>query len=176
MTRIRKAFTFSNVLACVALFVAMGGTVYAAGKISGTQITAGSLPGNRVKPKTLTAKQVKPGSLTGAQIKAGSLGATQIDQSTLTGVTASSIGNVLYAATTVPVSETSPSGSQGTATCPAGTYVIGGGTSLSSESLGEVNDSGPALSRTGWTATAYAFGPGVTMTVTAICTAVKAIG
>ncbi|HEV7398964.1 MAG TPA: hypothetical protein VGN84_01720 [Solirubrobacterales bacterium] len=167
--------TFSNVVAFVALFVALGGSVYAAGKISGAQIKPGSVPGNRIKSKSLTGTQIKPGSLTGTQIKAGSLGATQINQSTLTGVTASSIGSVLYAVATVPVSE-ALTGSPGTASCPAGTYVIGGGTSLSSESLGEVNDSGPVPTHTGWTATGFAFGPGVTMTVTAICTAVKAIG
>jgi hypothetical protein len=186
MSRLRKVLTFSNVVAFIALFVALGGSVYAAGKISGTQIKSGSVPGNRIKAKSLTGKQIKPGSLTGTQIKAGSLtgtqikagslGATQINQSTLTGVTASSIGSVLYAVATVPVSEGSPSGTQGTASCPAGTYVTGGGTSLSSEVFGEVNDSGPTLARTGWTATGFAFGPGVTMTVTAICTAVKAIG
>jgi len=176
MTRVKKVLTFSNVVAFIALFVALGGSVYAAGKISGTQIKPGSVPGNRIKSKSLTGKQIKPGSLTGAQIKAGSLGATQINQTTLTGVSASSLASVLYAAATVPVSETSPGGTQATASCPAGTYVIGGGASLSSESVGEVNDSGPALTRTGWTATAYAYGPGLSMTVTAICTAVKAIG
>jgi hypothetical protein len=186
MTRVKKVLTFSNVVAFIALFVALGGSVYAAGKISGSQIKPGSLPGNRIKSKSVTGSQIKPGSLgatqikagslTGTQIKAGSLGATQINQTTLTGVSASSLASVLYAAATVPISETSPGGTQATASCPAGTYVIGGGASLSSESLGEVNDSGPAITRTGWTATAYAYGPGLTMTVTAICTAVKAIG
>ena len=31
MTRIRKSLTFSNAIALIALFVALGGTVYAAG-------------------------------------------------------------------------------------------------------------------------------------------------
>jgi hypothetical protein len=176
MTRVRKVLTFSNVVACIALFVALGGSVYAAGKISGTQLKSGSVPGNRIKSKSLTGNQIKPGSLTGTQIKAGSLGATQINQSTLTGVSASNIASVQYAVATVPLSESSPNGSPGTASCPPGTYVIGGGASVSSEAFGAVNDSGPATTRTAWTATGYAFGPGVTMTVTAICTAVKAIG
>lgn len=176
MTRVKKVLTFSNVVAFVALFVALGGSVYAAGKISGTQIKSGSVPGNRIKSKSLTGKQIKPGSLTGTQIKADSLGAAQINESTLTGVSASSIDSVLYAVATVPLAEGAPNGSQGTANCPSGTYVIGGGASLSSEAFGEVNDSGPAPTRTAWTATGYGFAPGVTMTVTAICTAVKAIG
>lgn len=175
MTRIRKVFTFSNVLACIALFVALGGTVYAAGKLSGTQIKPGTLPGNRVKAKTLTAKQIKPGSLTGSQIKANSLGASQINEETLTGVSAGSLASVQYATSIVPISSASPSGSTGTAGCPAGTYVIGGGATVSNEALAFVNDSGPTASRTGWTATGAAGIDGLSMTITAICTAAKSV-
>jgi len=176
MTRVRKVFTFSNVVAFVALFVALGGSVYAAGKISGTQIKTGSLPGNRIKSKSLTGKQIKPGSLTGAQIKAGSLGATQINQATLTGVSASSLASVQYPVATVALSIISPTGTQGTAACPAGTFVIGGGASVSNEQNSFINDSGPNATHTGWTATGIAFEPGISMTVTAICTAVKTVG
>ena len=176
MTQVKKVLTFSNVVAFIALFVALGGSVYAAGKISGTQIKSGSVPGNRIKSKSLTAKQIKPGSLTGAQIKAGSLGATQINQTTLTGVSASSLASVFYVTATVAVSETSPTGTPGTANCPAGTNVIGGGATVSNEQSSFINDSGPSATRTGWTATGVAFTPGISMTVTAICTAVKAIG
>lgn len=45
MRRIAKFLSFSNVVACLALFIALGGTVYAAGKISGKQIKPSSLPG-----------------------------------------------------------------------------------------------------------------------------------
>jgi len=176
MTRVKKVLTFSNVVAFVALFVALGGSVYAAGKISGAQIKPGSVPGNRIKSKSLTGNQIKPGSLTGTQIKAGSLGATQINQSTLTGVSASNIASVQYAVATVTISDTSPAGTPGAANCPPGTYVIGGGATVSNELFAYVNDSGPSATRTGWTATGVAGEPGISMTVTAICTAVKAIG
>jgi len=175
MIRIGKALSFSNVIACIALFVALGGSVYAAGKLSGTQIKPNSIPGNRVKAKTLTAKQVKPGSLTGKQIKAGSLTGTQINQTTLTGVTASKLSSIQYAASTVALVSGSLNGNATTASCPAGTNVIGGGATVSNEEQDFVNDSGPNSSRNGWTATG--FGPtGTSMTVTAICTAAAAIG
>lgn len=174
MTRVTKALTFSNVVAFIALFVALGGSVYAAGKISGTQIKAGSVPGNRVKPKSLTARQIKPRSLTGQQIKPDSLGAGQIKESTLTDVTASAISGVQYATVTVPLSY-SATGVQGTAVCPLGTAVIGGGASVSNEIYGYVNDSAPSTTHAGWIATGHG-GSGVTMTVTAICTAVHAVG
>jgi hypothetical protein len=176
MARIGRLLSFSNVVACLALFIALGGSVYAAGKISGTQIKASSLPGNRIKAKTLTGKQIKPGSLTGTQIKAGSLTGTQINGTTLTGVSASSLASVQYAVATVSISSTSPTGTSATANCPPGTFVVGGGATVSNEEQAFVNDSGPSSSRTGWTSTGFSFAsPGNSMTVTAICTPVKAI-
>jgi len=177
MTRIRKVLTFSNVVACLALFLALGGSVYAASsKISGTQIKASSLPGNRIKAKTLTGKQIKPGSITGAQIKAGSLTGTQVNGSTLSGVIASSIGSVQYATVVASISSTSKTGTTATATCPVGTFVIGGGAIVNDEEKAFVNDSGPNSTRNGWRATGFAFGTtGATITVTAVCTSVKAI-
>lgn len=174
MTQIRKVLTFSNVVACIALFVALGGTVYAAGKISGTQIKPGSLPGDRIKAKSLTAGRIQPRSLTGRQIKANSLGAKQIEERTLDGVTASALGEIHYVTITVPTTPQA-GGNQGTAVCPVGTYVIGGGASVNNENFASVNDSGPSATHSGWTATVYGE-PGLRMTVTAICTAVRAIG
>lgn len=159
MTRIGKVLTFSNVIACIALFVALGGSVYAAGKISGRQIKPDSTPGNRIKVATLTGKQIKPDSLTSKQIQ----------ESSLTGVSAGSLASVQYVAVKIVLGE---GPNTGIASCPAGTNVIGGGAIVSSENDAYVNDSGPSVSRMGWTATGYAAGPGVDMTVTAICTAV----
>jgi hypothetical protein len=71
------------VIAIIALFIALGGTVYAAKQIDGKTIKVKSIPGNRLKPRTVTAKQLslgvllsagKPGPITGAQINESSLG------------------------------------------------------------------------------------------------------
>ncbi len=71
-------------LATIALFVALGGTVYAAGKINGKAIKVKSLPGNRLKPHSVPVNRLKPGALgslsgstaqiTGAEINELSLG------------------------------------------------------------------------------------------------------
>lgn len=161
MRRITKLFSFSNVIACIALFVALGGTVYAAGKISGVQIKPNSLPGNRVKAGTITGKQVKAGSLT----------AKQVVGSSLTGVRASSLATVQYATATIPLSEPSITG---VASCPVGTKVIGGGATVSGSDA-FLNDTGPTPDRNGWTANGRSFAeaPRV-MTLTAICTPVVA--
>ncbi len=171
MARMRKVLSFSNVIAFIALFVALGGSVYAAGKLSGNQIKPNSLPGNRVKAKSLTGKQIKPGSLTGTQIKAGSLTGTQINVGTLSGVTASKLSSIQYATATASLGA---GAGNATATCPAGTNVIGGGASVSDDNNAFINDSGPNSTRTGWDATGFGE-PGTSMTVTAICTAAAAV-
>jgi hypothetical protein len=75
------------VVALLALFVALGGTVYAAGKgrISGRAIKVRSLPGNRLKPGSVAANRLSAGLLallhgqssgqiTGAEVDELSLG------------------------------------------------------------------------------------------------------
>jgi hypothetical protein len=51
------------VVALLALFVAMGGSVYAANKLSGKTIIKNSLPGNRIKKNSVTGTQVKESTL-----------------------------------------------------------------------------------------------------------------
>ncbi|HEX5714107.1 MAG TPA: hypothetical protein VFX85_12415 [Solirubrobacterales bacterium] len=177
MKRIQKVFSFSNVVAVMALFLALGGSVYAASsnKIDGTKIKAKSLPGNRIKPKSLTGAQVKAKTLTGAKIKPGSLTGKQVVGKSLTGVKAASLNEVNYAVTTVNLVRYKPGGTTATAECPAGQKVIGGGAVVNKDLDAGINDSGPQVSRGGWEATAYTGSDGMSMTVTAICTKVVAI-
>jgi hypothetical protein len=173
MRRIAEFLSFSNVVACLALFIALGGSVYAAGKISGKQIKPSSLPGNRIKPKTIQANRIKLTTLTGRQVKPNSLTGEQIDEKTLT-VSAAALANVQYESTTLELSWRPRAA---TANCPAGSYAIGGGATLSNEDAGTVNSSGPSPLRTGWTASGYSWPEsGQTMTVTAVCVVVEKPG
>lgn len=72
------------VVAAIALFVALGGSVYAAkkAKIDGRAIRAKSIPGNRVKPGSIAANRLKPGVLKGAMSTAPLTGA-EINEVTL---------------------------------------------------------------------------------------------
>jgi len=169
MDRVRRVLSFSNVVACLALFIALGGSVYAAGKMNGKQIARNSLPGNRLKPRTVTARRLKPKTLTGRQIKPRSLTGNQIDQKTLTAIKAAGLASVRYES----VRATIPTDGHATAQCPAGTNVIGGRATISDEDEGFVYDSGPTPLRTGWTASGFAYSPGSVMTVTAICVPVE---
>jgi hypothetical protein len=80
-------------IASVALFVALGGTVYAAGKINGKSIKVkslpgnrlalGSVPGNRLKRGSVSIEQLAPGTISASQLAPGSITGAQIDASTL---------------------------------------------------------------------------------------------
>jgi hypothetical protein len=70
-------------IACVALFAALGGTVYAAAKISGKTIKVKSLPGNRLVPGSLPGNRLKAGAITGSNLAPGSITGTQIDAATI---------------------------------------------------------------------------------------------
>jgi len=56
------------VVAVLALFVALGGSVYAAkrAKIDGRAIRSKSIPGDRLKPRSIAANRLKPGALRAA--------------------------------------------------------------------------------------------------------------
>lgn len=70
-------------IAGLALLAALGGTVYAAGKISGKTIKVKSLPGNRLAPGSVPGNRLAPGALRGSALAPGSITGIQIDASTL---------------------------------------------------------------------------------------------
>jgi hypothetical protein len=65
--------TYSNVVATVALFAALGGSSYAAVAITGKQVRDGSLSGRDVHNASLTGKDVRDASLLARDFKAGQL-------------------------------------------------------------------------------------------------------
>src|ERR1700754_337862 len=62
------------VIACLALFVALGGTVLAATKIDGKTIKVRSLPGNRLVIGSGAGNRIAANSREGSQIKVATLG------------------------------------------------------------------------------------------------------
>ena len=88
--RLRRHLSFANVLASLALFVALGGVGYAATTING----------NAIKKQTIGAGKLKKGTLTSAQVKANALTGSVIDESTLTIVPAAQTANSAQSATT----------------------------------------------------------------------------
>ncbi|MGA8112522.1 MAG: hypothetical protein WCA46_02550, partial [Actinocatenispora sp.] len=70
-------------IACLALFVALGGTVLAATKIDGRTIRVKSLPGNRLTVGSLPGNRLQVGTIPGSRLVPGSVKAKQIDVGSL---------------------------------------------------------------------------------------------
>lgn len=68
MQKVREKLTFANVVACLALFVALGGASYAA-----TQLPKNSVGTQQLKNGAVTGAKVKAGSLTASSFKPGQL-------------------------------------------------------------------------------------------------------
>jgi hypothetical protein len=71
---VRRHLSFANTVAAVALFVALGGTVYASGRLSGKEIRPGSTPGNRLEKNSVTGAQVRESSLKAVPLAKGAEG------------------------------------------------------------------------------------------------------
>ncbi len=74
------------VVAGLALFVALGGTVYAAKKarVDGKTVKVKSLPGNRLKLRSIPANRLKPSVLKGVlAAQSGPITGAEIDELTL---------------------------------------------------------------------------------------------
>lgn len=69
----------------LALFVALGGTVYAAkkAKIDGRAVKVKSLPGNRLKVGSVAANRLKPGTLSTVLAQSGPITGAEIDELSL---------------------------------------------------------------------------------------------
>jgi hypothetical protein len=158
LKRMRPRITFSNVVALLALFFALGGTVYAAAKISGKTIKPKSIPANRIKPGSLTTKQIKDNTLTSVK-------------------TSSGLAKVTYAVATGTLDPTVNTPITITATCPSGQKAIGGGATVNDHiNGGFLSDATFTADRSGYVATFFSGGVSDTGTVTAACVPVSAIG
>jgi hypothetical protein len=76
LRRVRSRLTYSNVVASMALFVALGGVSYAA-----ATLPKNSVGSSQIKKNAVTAAKVKDRSLTGADIKNKSLTAADFNGS-----------------------------------------------------------------------------------------------
>jgi len=70
-------------IACVALFVALGGSVFAATKIDGRSVRVASLPGDRLLPRSVPGNRLRPGDLPGDRLVPGSVTGRQVDAASL---------------------------------------------------------------------------------------------
>jgi hypothetical protein len=159
------------VVAIVALVVAASGTAVAAGSlVSGDKlIKKNSLSGNRLRNRSVTGSKIKLSSLgTVPNAAHASTADTATNATNATNASSASISKVTYVSATVAVDNSSSSvPAVATATCPAGTVVLGGGASIVDNQFGYVVDAYPA-GKTAWTAHFFGNNP-TTGTVYGIC-------
>lgn len=68
MKRIREKFTFSNVMALTAVFIAMGGSAYAGAKIGTSQLKKNAVTTPKIKNGAVSKAKLKPGLIRWAHI------------------------------------------------------------------------------------------------------------
>lgn len=69
----RRHLTYANVTATLALFVALGGSSYAAIKVTGRDVRDGSLSGRDLRAASLSSREVRNGSLMTSDFHLGQL-------------------------------------------------------------------------------------------------------
>ena len=97
MRSLRSHLTYANVVATLALFVALStGGAWAAKQllVTGKTVKNGSLTGKDVKKRSLTGAQIKPESLTGRQIAEAKLGKVPSAGTADTAANAATLGGV----------------------------------------------------------------------------------
>lgn len=170
--KLRRSPSPALVISILALVLAASGTAVAASKlVSGNSlIKKNSLSGNRLMNGSVTGKQIAISSLG----KVPSAAKADVATSATSATTATTAGSApISSVTYVTVNSTVPYSANPTlvtASCPAGTTVVGGGVSLSDEIDELVSDSYPN-GKAGWSADVFngdsAQSHGAT--VTAIC-------
>jgi hypothetical protein len=75
--------TYGGVTATIALFVALGGSSYAALTITGGNIRNGTVTGSDVKNESVKGRDIDNGTLTGSELKNGSVTSSDIADASL---------------------------------------------------------------------------------------------
>jgi hypothetical protein len=79
----RKRLTYANVTATLALFVALGGSSYAAITVTGRDVRDHSLSGRDLAPSSLTGAQIRSASVPGSDLVPGSVTSREIRDGTV---------------------------------------------------------------------------------------------
>jgi hypothetical protein len=190
---LRKRLTFSNVVSCLALFLALSAGSYAAIKLPANSVGAKQLKSKAVSSAKLgsnsvTSPKIAALAVTGPKIAADAVDGSKVKDGALTGADINVAGFpkvpaaaaadsaaiarvkiVSAAGASRAYSSGNPPIDVATATCDTGLVVVGGGASLADETNQYVNDSYPN-GTSAWTANVVNTGastPG--FTVYAIC-------
>jgi hypothetical protein len=191
--------TYANVVATMALFIALGGGAYAAVKLPANSVASKQIKNKAIKaadlgtaavtsPK-LAAKAVRTGALADGAVSLSklapngvdaskvidnSLGGTDVNESTFDTVPAAgradSLSRLDYETATATIPPSAASAAA-TAVCPAGMSAVGGGGKVSDPNTAGLNDS-YLEGRNSWTARAFnSSATPATLTTYVVCAA-----
>ena len=76
LIKLRSHVSFANVIAMVALFVALSGTSYAVSKVGAKDIRKNAVRAKHIKKSQVRGKQIKNRSITSADLAPGVIGST----------------------------------------------------------------------------------------------------
>lgn len=102
LKRIVGKLTYANVVASLALFLALsGGVVWASGKIGASKLKANSVTAGKIKRNAISAGKIRPNAVTAAKVKPGSIDFSKLAAGTTVVATAS--GTAVAADNATPV-------------------------------------------------------------------------
>jgi len=139
MSRIHKRLTYANVVATIALFLALGGVSYAAFKLPKKSVGT-----RQLKPEAVTGPKVKTGSLPGSVLKAGTL-PDLANYATKTEIKGKFLGSTVVVNKTIAAPVNKDAFAFGIVSCPAGFQAIAGGVTPSNIFFAKVSESGPTI-------------------------------
>ena len=84
MSRLRGKLTYANVTATIAMFIALGGSAWAAGKIHSSNIAANAIKTNKIAPEAVRAGKIARGAVVANRIANGAVGSQQIAEGSVT--------------------------------------------------------------------------------------------
>jgi hypothetical protein len=155
--RLRHRLSFANVVSVLALFFALGGSVYAAAKIDGKEIERQSIPGNRIKPGSLATGQIREASLRNVR-------------------SAKALSQVFVSKITVLLDPSNPNVHTIPVNCGFGAKALGGGGVLANPSSGaNITDQGINADDSGYVVDAFSGSAPTAMTVSVVCAPVKSV-
>jgi hypothetical protein len=151
MKRAKRLLTPANVIACLALFFALGGTGWA-GQVLGKS-TVGPL---QLKSNAVTSAKIANGAVTAKKLAAGVVGG--VDPAKITKVDSP-----------IAAVQANSTGTDVVATCPAGAKAVGGG--WSAGLYGYQLSEGPTPDGLGWKASFATGSSPASVTVSVMCVA-----
>jgi len=147
----RRLLTPANVIACLALFFALGGTGWA-----GQVLKKASVGSAQIKSNAVTTSKIADGAVTKSKLAAGVVGGVNP-------------GKITKVDSPIAAIQPNSTGTVVTATCPAGAKAVGGG--FSEGLYGNELSAGPTPDGTGWTATFATDASPASVTVSVMCIA-----